>query len=67
MRFLADLGVARAVVAWLREQGHDAVHLLDEGLDRLADAEVFAKAAAEFCSLSISTSASWRRSPPRSR
>jgi len=47
MRFLADMGVARDVVRWLREQGHDAVHLLDLGLERLPDREIFAKAAAE--------------------
>jgi len=47
MRFLADMGVARSVVTWLRESGHDAVHLLDEGLERLPDAEIFAKARRE--------------------
>ncbi len=47
MRFLADMGIARAVVRWLQEQGHDAVHLLDEGLQRLSDPEVFSKAAVE--------------------
>src|SRR5437899_2957979 len=29
------MGVAVPVVTWLREQGHDAVHLRDEGLQRL--------------------------------
>ena len=47
MRFLADMGVAHGVVEWLREGGHDAVHLLDQGLERLPDRAVLAKADAE--------------------
>ena len=47
MRFLADMGVDIRVVAWLRAQGHDAVHLRDEGLHRAPDAQIFAKALAE--------------------
>jgi len=44
MRFLADMGVSVRVAAWLRKQGHDVVHLRDEGLHRLPDGEVFQKA-----------------------
>ncbi len=47
MRFLADMGVDGRIVHWLRGQGHDAVHLRDEGLQRLPDGEIFAKAASE--------------------
>lgn len=47
MRFLADMGVSMTVVAWLREEGHDATHLRDEGLHRLADGKIFTKAADE--------------------
>ena len=47
MRFLADMGMAVPVVTWLREQGHDAVHLRDEGLQRLPNGEIFTKAADE--------------------
>jgi predicted nuclease of predicted toxin-antitoxin system len=47
MRFLADAGVAQRVVEWLRGEGHDASHLRDQGLQRLADGQVFSKAAAE--------------------
>ena len=47
MRFLADIGVAPRIVDWLREQGHGASHLSDEGLHRLPDAEIFQKAARE--------------------
>ena len=47
MRFLADMGVSQSVVEWLRSQGHDAVHLREEGLHRLPDPEVFAKGRRE--------------------
>jgi predicted nuclease of predicted toxin-antitoxin system len=47
MQFLADMGVAQGIVDWLRAQGHDAVHLREEGLQRLPDADIFAKAIAE--------------------
>jgi len=35
MRILCDMGVSTKVVDWLRDQGHDSVHLRDEGLHRL--------------------------------
>jgi predicted nuclease of predicted toxin-antitoxin system len=47
MRFLADMGVSVRVVEWLREHGHDATHLRDESLQRMADPDVFRKAATE--------------------
>ena len=47
MRFLADMGVSVRVVRWLRNQGHDATHLRDEGLQRMPNGEIFAKAIAE--------------------
>lgn len=47
MKFLADMGVSGRVVEWLRTNGHDAVHLRDQGLQRLADGLIFAKAASE--------------------
>ena len=47
MKFLADMGLARSTVAYLRAQGYDAVHLSDEGLQRLSDDEIVAKAQAE--------------------
>ena len=47
MHFLCDLGVSMKVVDWLRAQGHDAVHLRDEGLHRLPNGEIFAKAVHE--------------------
>ena len=47
MRFLADMGVDIRVVRWLRDGGHDAVHLRDEGLHRLPNGEIFQKAISE--------------------
>lgn len=47
MRFLADMGVSQRVVEWLRVAGHDAVHLRDDGLHRMPNGAIFAKAAGE--------------------
>jgi predicted nuclease of predicted toxin-antitoxin system len=47
MRFLADMGVSQQVVEWLRTKGHDAIHLRDEGLQRLPNGEIFQKAGRE--------------------
>jgi predicted nuclease of predicted toxin-antitoxin system len=35
------------VTSWLNSQGHDAIHLRDEGLQRLPNGEIFDKAFAE--------------------
>ena len=53
MRFLADMGVAVPVVTWLREQGHDAVHLRDEGLQRLPNGEIAALARSRMASVIV--------------
>ena len=45
MRFLADMGVSITTVQALRAAAHDAVHLRDEGLIRLPDPDIVAKAA----------------------
>ncbi|TAN56289.1 MAG: hypothetical protein EPN19_01125 [Betaproteobacteria bacterium] len=47
MRFLVDMCVDVRVAEWLRGQGHDTVHLRELGLHRLADGEIFRKAASE--------------------
>lgn len=47
MRFLADMGVDVRIVQRLREGGHEAVHLREQGLHRLPDEAVFEKAATE--------------------
>lgn len=41
------MGVSLRVVAWLRSQSHDVVHLRDEALQRLPDAAIFTKAQIE--------------------
>jgi predicted nuclease of predicted toxin-antitoxin system len=47
MRFLADMGISPRTVAELRQQGHDAVHLGEQGLERLGDDEILLKARNE--------------------
>ncbi len=47
MKFLADMGVDVRVISWLARQGHDATHLRDEGLQRMPNGEIFAKAISE--------------------
>jgi predicted nuclease of predicted toxin-antitoxin system len=47
MRFLADMCVDVRVVEWLREQGHDAIHLRDEGLHRMPNGDIFKKGIKE--------------------
>ena len=47
MRFLADMGVSLRVCQWLRNGGHDIVHLRDEKLQRLPNGAIFQKAIAE--------------------
>jgi predicted nuclease of predicted toxin-antitoxin system len=47
MRFLGDMGIAGSTMNWLKSRGHEAKHLRDEGLQRLPDDEIFAKAERE--------------------
>lgn len=47
MRFIADMGIAQAAVSWLREEGHDAFHLRERGLQRLSDDEIIRLAVDE--------------------
>ena len=47
MKFLADMGISPATVAWLNQQGHDAKHLTEEKLHKLPDREIFEKAHKE--------------------
>ena len=47
MRFLVDVCVDVGVREWLRGEGHDAVHLRDEGLQRLPNGQIFVKADVE--------------------
>jgi len=41
------MGISQKVVGWLRLQGHDAVHLRDENLQRLPNGKIFQKALLE--------------------
>lgn len=47
MKFLADMGISPRAVAYLRTIGHDAVHLHEMGLDRMADTDILVKARKE--------------------
>jgi predicted nuclease of predicted toxin-antitoxin system len=47
MKFLADMGISPRSTAFLRSQGHDAIHLHDASLDRLSDASILSKALDE--------------------
>ncbi len=41
------MGISPRTVAFLRERGHDAVHLHEQGLDRLLDPDILDKARRE--------------------
>jgi predicted nuclease of predicted toxin-antitoxin system len=41
------MGIAGSTMNWLKLKGHDAKHLRDEGLQRLPDEDIFAKAENE--------------------
>jgi predicted nuclease of predicted toxin-antitoxin system len=47
MKFLADMGISRRTIAWLRKQGHDALHARELGMQRASDADVLALARGE--------------------
>lgn len=47
MRFLVDMGISPASVRFLRDLGHDVVHIHEQGLDRASDAEILEKARYE--------------------
>lgn len=47
MRFLANMGISPLTVAFLREQGHEAIHLHEQALDRMPDVEILEKARNE--------------------
>jgi predicted nuclease of predicted toxin-antitoxin system len=43
LKFLADMGISRRTVTFLRGLGHDTVHLSEQGLGRLPDPDVLRK------------------------
>lgn len=47
MQLLLDMGVSRLLIPRLIALGYPSVHLVDEGLSRLPDAEILEKARAE--------------------
>ena len=47
MKFLADMGISIETVHWLRNEGHDAIHLHEQGVDQLSDPGIIEKARAE--------------------
>jgi predicted nuclease of predicted toxin-antitoxin system len=46
-QFLVDVCVDIRLARWLSDQGYDARHLRDEGLQSLPNGQIFAKAIAE--------------------
>jgi len=47
VKFLADMGISPKTAAFLLTLGHDAVHLADQGLERLSDPGIVEKARQE--------------------
>ncbi|MEM7535091.1 MAG: DUF5615 family PIN-like protein [Chloroflexota bacterium] len=47
MKFLLDMGIGRSTAIYLRDQGHDAVHLREQGLQRMKDEDIILKARRE--------------------
>ena len=47
MKSLADMGISQSTVRWLRQLGYNAIHLREQGLQRLPDAEIVNKARTE--------------------
>lgn len=47
MRFLLDMGLAQSTARFLCQLGHEAVHLRDQGLQRVDDTVIIEKACTE--------------------
>jgi predicted nuclease of predicted toxin-antitoxin system len=47
VKFLADMGISPKTLAFLQGLGHDAVHLSEQGLERLPDPGIVEKARQE--------------------
>lgn len=44
MRFLVDMPLSPALAEWLRNHGHDAIHAIEQGLNRAPDGEILSRA-----------------------
>jgi hypothetical protein len=53
MRFLLDMGLASSTGRFLRSRGHDAVHLREQGLQRLQVLVQFADQLSAGASISV--------------
>ncbi|MCL1493212.1 MAG: DUF5615 family PIN-like protein [Pseudanabaena sp. Salubria-1] len=47
MKFLGDMGISPRTIALLREQGYDAIHLIEEKLEKMTDPNILEKARQE--------------------
>jgi predicted nuclease of predicted toxin-antitoxin system len=47
MKFLADMGISKETVLFLRHQGHDAIHLSEQGMQKAEDDTILLKAREE--------------------
>ena len=47
MKFLADMGISPKTMSFLENLGYQTIHLHQEGLDKLSDAEILQKARLE--------------------
>jgi len=47
VKFLLDMGLAQSTARFLRQQGHEVVHLRDQGLQQIDDTEIIEKACNE--------------------
>ena len=47
MKFLGDMGISPRTIELLRGQGYDAIHLIEENLERMTDPNILEKARQE--------------------
>ncbi len=47
MKFLLDMGISPESGLYLKKLGHDAVHVIDEGMGRASDSQIMDKALNE--------------------
>ncbi len=47
MKFLGDMGISPRTIELLRERGYDAIHLIEQNLERMPDPNILEKAQQE--------------------